>query len=55
MIIELLKLTTAMAKGREGARKREIVICFESLGTNTKLSSLFLVAIEIEVGFSNFS
>jgi hypothetical protein len=44
-----------MTKGREGAPMTEIFIKFESLGTNRKLSSVFLVAIEIKVGFSNFS
>ena len=43
-----------MTQGR-GERKTEIVIWFESLGTNTKPSSLFLVAIEIKLGYSNFS
>jgi hypothetical protein len=39
IITELLKRITAMTKGREGAQKREIAICFESLSKNTKVSS----------------
>ena len=54
IITGVLKRITPMTQGR-GARETEIFIWFERLGTNTKLLSLFLVAIEIKLGYSNFS